>query len=971
MLTKSVSYSAKGAVEYFDDGLSRQDYYSEKGEVLGKWHGLAAKKLGLKGEISREDFVALAKNRLPGSITKENPHGEKLTPRDANGRKVGYDFTLSVPKSVSLAYSLTKDERILKIAQQANKKTMQYLEQLMATQARDGKGKKFYQNTGNMVWATFAHEKSRPVEVTISEGLRDEIKAQYKGQELPKWFDHEKETVISSDPNLHFHNYTFNVTYNKEKNRYQAGEFDEVVKNLKLGETIFHSQLAKGLEEIGYCTERNQHNFDIIGFDKALQDKFSNRRKHIMASVTERGLNSPELRQQAALKTRLGKRRGFDHDLKDKIWWDRITDKEGHNIWSAYRGDFRDMAFENKKEPISEKEALDYAIEYALERKSATNEMELLTLGLKRGMGAVTLEGLQKSIKTHSELQIAIGEKGEEILTTNLAIDEEKALVTAARSGRGQYDAINTDYQIKNELLSSEQQKAVHHALQSKDMITIITGGAGTGKTWSIKEVAQGIKEAGINFHAYAPSSAASRGVQREEGFQNAETLKMLLDIPEMQEQVKDGVIWIDEAGMVGNKTMNQVIDIAKEQNARILLTGDIRQHNSVERGDALRVIQEFGGVKPAYINIIRRQQHEDYRHAVSELSKGDMEKGFDILESFGAIKEKETFTDMTLEAAKEYADAIQKNENTLVVAATHAQGRATTETIRHELKERGVITGKEHLFTIHNNLSLEEAAKKDAINYTKGMSIQFHKGSKKEGIKKGTHFEVVGKDKNGNVLIADENKNQKLLPLQEAKKFSVYHKEQIYLAKGDKIRITQNGKSIFSKRLDNGNDFTVQGFDKNGNIIAKSAKKQITLDQNYRNFTHGYYTTSPSSQGKSVNRVILMQSTSTGKAASKEQFYVSASRGKFAISIYTNDKEFLLKSIQNSSQRQTVSDKAFKPIHQSSTMDKFQKMASIYRVGVSKMSDAWNNHRGKFQNALAITTKLVKPVTHAPVRSK
>jgi hypothetical protein len=33
-----------------------------------------------------------------------------------------------------------------------------------------------------------------------------------------------------------------------------------------------------------------------------------------------------------------------------------------------------------------------------------------------------------------------------------------------------------------------------------------------------------------------------------------------------------------------------------------------------------------------------------------------------------------------------------------------------------------------------------------------------------------------------------------------------------------------------------------------------------------------------------------------TGKAASKEQFYVSASRGKFAISIHTDDKQSLLK---------------------------------------------------------------------------
>ena len=119
----------------------------------------------------------------------------------------------------------------------------------------------------------------------------------------------------------------------------------------------------------------------------------------------------------------------------------------------------------------------------------------------------------------------------------------------------------------------------------SNDFITIVSGGAGTGKTWSIKEVAEGVKEKGISFGAFAPSATASRQVQRKDGFKNATTIAELLKNEPLQKSLKNGVIWIDEAGLVGNKTMNQVINIAKKQEARILLTGDIKQHNSVERG--------------------------------------------------------------------------------------------------------------------------------------------------------------------------------------------------------------------------------------------------------------------------------------------------------------------------------------------------------------------------------------------------
>ena len=50
-------------------------------------------------------------------------------------------------------------------------------------------------------------------------------------------------------------------------------------------------------------------------------------------------------------------------------------------------------------------------------------------------------------------------------------------------------------------------------------------------------------------------------------------------------------------------------------------------------------------------------------------------------------------------------------------------------------------------------------------------------------------------------------------------------------------------------------------------------------------------------------------RTTYTGRAASKEQFYVSASRGRFSLSVYTDDKDYLLRSVQQSSKRMTASE--------------------------------------------------------------
>src|ERR1035438_3421567 len=105
MLRITPSTSAKGAKEYFTQSLTRDDtgYYHEGQELAGQWGGKGAAVLGLSGPVSQSDFFALVENRNPGT-------GEQLTPRNKAGRRIGFDFTFSSPKSVSVLYELTGDE---------------------------------------------------------------------------------------------------------------------------------------------------------------------------------------------------------------------------------------------------------------------------------------------------------------------------------------------------------------------------------------------------------------------------------------------------------------------------------------------------------------------------------------------------------------------------------------------------------------------------------------------------------------------------------------------------------------------------------------------------------------------------------------------------------------------------------------------------------------------------------------------
>jgi ATP-dependent exoDNAse (exonuclease V) alpha subunit len=448
--------------------------------------------------------------------------------------------------------------------------------------------------------------------------------------------------------------------------------------------------------------------------------------------------------------------------------------------------------------------------------------------------------------------------------------------------------------------LNFEQRKAISHVLSSSDGIIAIEGGAGTGKTTLMSEVKKGIELNGKQIFAFAPSSEASRGVLRKEGFQEADTVASLLTNTKLQEQLRNQVIWIDEAGMVDNKSMNQVISVAKNQNSRLVLTGDTKQHASVARGDAFRIIQEKGGIPTVRVNeVVRQKNYKEYKEAMEIISKGDVNKAFDKLDNMGAIREISDKEKRFNEIAHEYLNGITERKGTgfkdvLVVAPTHKEGEIVTDNIRNTLRNAGKLGKGEQDFLRLKNLNFTEAQRKDAINYQSGQVVEFHQNI--VGFKAGDKYLVSGKDEKGNILVKNGEKKQ-TLPFEQAKNFQVFNQEKIGFSEGDKIRITRNGKAIEGTKLNNGQIYKVNGFDNEGNIRLSNGS---TLKKDFAHVNHGYAVTSDASQGKTVDKVIVAQSSLSLGASTKEQFYVSVSRGKESVSVYTDNKTELKEAVTN-----------------------------------------------------------------------
>ncbi len=347
MLRINQQRSASGAKSYFEEGLAREDYYTQDA-IVGHWGGKGAEQLGLAREVQRDAFLRLCDTRDPDT-------GRTLTARTLENRTVGYDMIWHVPKSVSLLYTLTRDERILRAFQSAVRETMQELEADVKTWVRQA-GQNAERTTGNLVFAEFVHLTARPV------------------NGVP-------------DPHLHAHCFVFNTTFDSAEARWKAGQFREVVRDAPYFDAAFHARLSKGMADLGLTIERTKAGWEVVGIGKEILGKFSRRTAKIEELAREKGITDTEEKARLGAKTREKKGESQSLDALRAEWKGRLTEDERKAIKDVL------TRKQNPSEArISVRGAVDHSLWHGFERSSVVEDRRLLATGLKRGYGSVLPE---------------------------------------------------------------------------------------------------------------------------------------------------------------------------------------------------------------------------------------------------------------------------------------------------------------------------------------------------------------------------------------------------------------------------------------------------------------------------------------------------------------------------------------------------------------------------------------------------
>ena len=899
MLTISKPLSAGQAQAYHSKEFTsaEQAYYTQKGEIHGEWHGKLAAEWGLRGDVTEEQFQRLSEGQHP--ITGEqlvryqtpreytNEQGERIRTME---HRAGWDATFSAPKTVSLTALVGGDERVREAHEASVRTALDELEKYV--QARIG-GNHPAQTTGKWVASVFEHDSARPVDGYAA-------------------------------PQLHTHVVFFNLT-EMENGQTRALQPKELYRTQQYATAVYRAELATRLRDLGYQIERGRSGQpEVKGYSREYIEASSLRRQQITEHLSEQGVRGAGAAQIAAHRTRDAKSALSAEEMFERH---RTLAEEFGNQAKRVVQEAKEREHQIERDPMqgTAQSALTYSKDRNLEREAVADERDLLRDALRRSMGNMAFAEVRADFEkrvTEGEF-IEVGQrKGtpSRAFTTNEMLAYERDVIDAMRKGQNQQEAI-ASIEVRSEIernhshLSESQRKAVDQVLSSRDQITALDGVAGAGKTTSLTAIREAAEREGYKVRGFAPTSRAAQKLG-EAGIESS-TLQKYLVRGEHSEEGQRHLNVLDESSLASTKQIHDFLHRLKEED-RVLLVGDVRQHQGVEAGRPFQQLQD-AGMQTAHLDEIVRQRDPALKHVVEQLSRGDIQEALAELQRQGRVHEIADRQERMGAVAKAY---VEQSEDTLVISPDNKSRQQVNELIHRELQSLGKVEEQEHpLRVLLPRQELTGADRQWAAEYDVGDVVRYTRGSQAAGIEAGEYVTVRGVDADQNRLTVEKSGGDEVTyDPRRLHGTNVYKEEERDFSEGDRVQFTA---PYTDQRVANRELGTIEQIDPEGNLqIHLDSGRDVRFNiEEHPHLDYGYAVTSHSSQGLTADRVLAHIDTEAAheNLINARLGYVSVSRARDDAQIYTNDAASLREALSREvskpaaldAQKNTASDRS------------------------------------------------------------
>jgi conjugative relaxase-like TrwC/TraI family protein len=867
--------SAAQAETYYEEKYVHDDYYSEEQRVVGEWFGRAAAALGLSGEVASEDFRAVLRGQRPSN-------GEALV-HIANGRterRAGWDATFNAPKSVSIQALVGGDAELAEAHRRAVSRALAELERFALSRRNGGSE---WVSTSNIVAARFDHVAARP-----SQGIND---------------------GYGPDPHLHTHVVIANMTLRPD-GAWRGLDPVEIYRSQSFATAVYRSELAREAQSLGFAIEVTgaDGRWELQGYTREQVMAFSRRRQDIEEALARRGLNGAAAAQNIAHQSRLSK----DHRGEDELraeWRVRARDY-GINLQ-------RRRAAIEPTSRVEVENAVRFALAHTTEREAVIDRRALEAAALQHAMGRADLNEVRDENRRSQERGqlLAVSDSqpvAQTSFTTPKMIALERDNLDLMRVGQGRATPIAQPTEIQQWAaergLLSDQVEAAKITLTARDWLTAIEGRAGSAKTTTVGAIAEFAREHGYSVQGFAPTTRAVKSLS--EAGVNARTVASLVQNPSSPAGQKE--FWIvDESSLLSTRQMNGLLHGARHRRIeRIVFLGDQRQHHAIEAGRPVYQMQQ-AGMAVARLEVIRRQRDPNLRQAVTFAAEGRIADALTLLEKENRVREIAVAKDRYEAIAREYLVAHEAGERVLVVSPANDERRQLNSAIRDLLRSRGHIAAEEREQIVFVSRNFTNAQRTHFRNYEVGDVVLYRRGSKTLGLARGEYASVEAIDRKHNrITVRAEDARTIQYNPKRPSGVEVFRPEQRVFAVGDRIQFRAPDRAL---KAANGELARVVAIDAAKAVLRTDAGREVNAAlQRLRHIDYGYASTSHSSQGATVDRVVVnIDTLRSAELVNRKQFYVSISRARDGVKIYTDDREALRHAVNRNREKSVALDQA------------------------------------------------------------
>ena len=223
----------------------------------------------------------------------------------------------------------------------------------------------------------------------------------------------------------------------------------------------------------------------------------------------------------------------------------------------------------------------------------------------------------------------------------------------------------------KGRRLGADQHGALRAIVTSRRTVDVLLGPAGAGKTTTmhtLRHVWETAHGAG-SVVGLAPSAAAAQVLGDDLDMPTENTAKWLHDHTARGVSLSAGqLVIVDEASMAGTLTLDRIVGQAAKAGAKVLLVGDPAQLAAVDAGGAFGMLARARDDAPTLAEV--RRFHHDWEAAASlRLRAGDVSV-IDTYQTHGRLREGET-ADMLDAAYQAWAADLATGRSSVMIAET------------------------------------------------------------------------------------------------------------------------------------------------------------------------------------------------------------------------------------------------------------------------------------------------------------